>query len=39
MNKVITSILAVGAGVAAYSYGKRNQRQMKKLKRGIKGIL
>jgi hypothetical protein len=38
MNKIITSVLAVGAGVAAYSYGKRNQRQMKKLKRGIKGI-
>jgi hypothetical protein len=39
VNKVITSVLAVGAGVAAYSYGKRNQRQMRKIKRGLKGIL
>jgi hypothetical protein len=38
MNKVITSVLAVGAGVAAYSYGKRNQRQMRKIKKGIKEI-
>jgi Protein of unknown function (DUF3918) len=39
VNKVITSVLAVGAGVAAYSYGKRNQRQMRKIKKGLKGIL
>jgi len=42
MNKMITSVLAVGAGVAAYNYAQKNNlmsdRNMRKLKRGIKGM-
>ncbi|WP_428909220.1 YrzQ family protein [Niallia sp. Krafla_26] len=42
MNKVITSMLAVGAGVAAYNYAQKNNlvsnRNMRKLKKGIKGM-
>ena len=37
MNKVMTSVLAVGAGIAAYSYGKRNQSSNEeKSKKGLK---
>ncbi len=39
---MITSVLAVGAGVAAYNYAQKNNlmsnRNMRKLKRGIKGM-
>lgn len=37
MNKMLTSVLAIGAGVAAYNYAQRNQlmsrRNMKKMQR------
>ena len=39
MNKMMTSVLAVGAGMAAISYAKRNNmmstRTMKKMQRRI----
>lgn len=42
MNKVMTSVLAVGAGMAAYNYVQRNNlisgRQKRKLRKGIKSI-
>jgi hypothetical protein len=43
MNKTITSVIAVGAGIAAYNYVQKNNlmsnRNMRKLKKGIKGML
>lgn len=42
MNKVITSMIAVGAGVAAYNYAQKKNlitnQNMRKLKKGIKGM-
>jgi hypothetical protein len=42
MNKVMTSVLAVGAGMAAYNYVQKNNlisgRQKRKLRKGIKSI-
>ena len=42
MNKVITSMLAVGAGVAAYNYAQKTNLitnlNMRKLKKGFKGM-
>ncbi|WP_084786854.1 YrzQ family protein [Bacillus tuaregi] len=42
MNKVITSMLAVSAGVAAYNYVQKNNlmsnRQMRKMKKNIKAL-
>ena len=39
MNKMMTSVLTVGAGMVAYNYVQKNNlisnRQMKKLKKGI----
>lgn len=38
MNKMLTSALAIGAGVAAYNYAQRNKtarRGMKKMQRMI----
>lgn len=43
MNKMIKSVLAVGAGIVAYNYVQKNNlmsdRNMRKLKKGIKGML
>nr|WP_295969603.1 YrzQ family protein [uncultured Bacillus sp.] len=42
MNKAITSVLTVGAGIVAYNYIQKNNvisnRSMRKLKKGIKAI-
>jgi hypothetical protein len=42
MNKTLTSMLAIGAGVMAYNYAQKNNlisnRQMRKMKKGLKGI-
>lgn len=42
MNKTLTSMLAVGAGIAAYNYIQKNNvisnRNMRKLKKGIKSM-
>ena len=39
MNRMMTSVLAVGAGMVAYNYAKRNNvvsaRNMKKMQRRI----
>lgn len=39
MNKVLTSVIAVGAGMAAYNYAQRNnlmsRRNMKKMQKRI----
>jgi len=39
MNKMLTSVVAVGAGMAAYSYAQRNnlmsRRNMKKMQKRI----
>ena len=39
MNKMVTSVLAVGAGMAAYGYARKNNmitnRQMKKIGKRI----
>jgi hypothetical protein len=39
MNKMMTSVLAVGAGVAAFGYARKNNmitnRQMKKIQKRI----
>ena len=38
MNKIMSSVLAVGAGIVAYNYVQKNNlisnRQMKKIKKG-----
>jgi hypothetical protein len=43
MNKMMTSILAFGAGMAAYNYAQKNNmmsdRQMKRLQMKIKKAL
>ena len=42
MNKIMSSVLSVGAGIVAYNYVQKNNlisnRQMKKIKKGMKGI-
>lgn len=42
MNKTLTSMLTIGAGIAAYNYLQKNNiisnRNMRKLKKGIKTI-
>jgi|tagenome__1003787_1003787.scaffolds.fasta_scaffold20093637_2 Protein of unknown function (DUF3918) len=42
MNKMITSVLAVGAGMAAYNYVQKNNlisgRQKRRLKKGMRSI-
>ncbi|MCQ6273583.1 YrzQ family protein [Bacillus sp. V3B] len=42
MNKMMTSMLAIGAGVAAYNYVQKNNlisgRQKRRLRRGMKSI-
>jgi hypothetical protein len=42
MNKMMSSVLSIGAGIVAYNYVQKNNlisnRQMKKLRKGIKGI-
>lgn len=42
MNKTLTSMLAVGAGIVAYNYIQKNKmisnRNMRKLKKGMKAI-
>ncbi|MDQ1001399.1 hypothetical protein QFZ28_001799 [Neobacillus niacini] len=43
MNKVMTSVVALGVGVAAYSVAQRNNmmsgRQMKRIQRKVKRAL
>ncbi|WP_342432410.1 YrzQ family protein [Neobacillus sp. FSL H8-0543] len=43
MNKVMTSVIALGVGVAAYNIAQRNNmmsgRQMKKMQRKVKRAL
>ena len=43
MNKIMGSVLSVGAGIVAYNYVQKNNlisnRQMRKLRKGIKGFL
>jgi len=42
MNKMVTSMLTVGAGIVAYNYAQKNNlisnRQMKKFKKSVRGI-
>lgn len=42
MNKTLTSMLTIGAGIAAYNYLQKNNvisnRNMRKLKKGMKAI-
>ncbi len=42
MNKMMSSVLSIGAGIVAYNYVQKNNmisnRQMKRLRKGIKGI-
>ncbi len=42
MNKTLTSMLAVGAGIVAYNYIQKNNvisnRNMRKMKKGIKSM-
>jgi hypothetical protein len=43
MNKVMTSVVALGVGVAAYNIAQRNNmisgRQMKRMQRKVKRVL
>lgn len=43
MNKMVTSMIAFGAGIAAYNVAQRNnlmsERQMKRMQRKIKRAL
>lgn len=43
MNRMLTSIIAIGAGVAAYNYARKNNmisnRQMKRLQRRVSRAL
>ncbi len=42
MNKIMSSVLSVGAGIVAYNYVQKNNlisnRQRRKLIKGMKGI-
>jgi hypothetical protein len=35
MNRTVTSLLAIGLGVAAYRYAQRNNRTMRKMGRRL----